>query len=81
MDAQWLDLLQWPAMAITVLAAWCVGSQRRYRRLLGFVFFLLSNVLWTAWGLYAAAWALILLQAFLAVMNIRGLRKNRRQPA
>jgi len=22
----WVELLEWPAMAVTVLAAWCIGS-------------------------------------------------------
>lgn len=43
-----LDLLQWPAMAITLLAAWLVASQRQGRRSLGFWVFLLSNALWIA---------------------------------
>lgn len=70
------DLIQWPAMAVTVAAAWLVGSQRRWRRVAGFWSFLLSNVLWVAWGWYAGAWALVVLQAALAIMNIRGVRRN-----
>jgi hypothetical protein len=72
----WIDLLQWPAMVVTVMAAWWIGSRRRGRRRLGFWLFLLSNVLWVAWGWFARAWALIVLQFFLAAMNIRGARKN-----
>ncbi len=71
-----LDLLQWPAMLVTVAAAWLVGSQRKGRRNAGFWLFLLSNVLWVAWGLHAHAWALIALQVCLAAINIRGARKN-----
>jgi len=71
-----LDLLQWPAMAITLLAAWLVASQRQGRRNLGFWVFLLSNGLWIAWGLQAEAYALILLQLGLAAMNLRGVRRN-----
>lgn len=73
---EWMNHIQWPAMAVTVAAAWLVGSQRRGRRAAGFWCFLASNVLWIAWGAYAAAWALILLQIFLAGMNIRGVTKN-----
>jgi hypothetical protein len=72
----WLDLLQWPAMAVTVVATYLVGSQRPVRREVGFFLFLASNALWVAWGWYAAAWALVILQGFLAVMNIRGARRN-----
>ncbi|KTT31391.1 amino acid transporter [Pseudomonas oryzihabitans] len=71
-----LDLLQWPAMAITLLAAWLVASKRQGRRNLGFWVFLLSNALWIAWGLQAEAYALIVLQLGLAAMNLRGVRRN-----
>jgi hypothetical protein len=42
----YINLIQWPAMVLTVLAAWLVGSQRKTRRNVGFWVFLLSNVLW-----------------------------------
>jgi hypothetical protein len=70
------DLLQWPAMLVTVAAAWFVASGKRRRRKLGFWLFLLSNLLWIAWGIYAQAFALVTLQLCLAIMNIRGERKN-----
>ncbi|WP_426198922.1 hypothetical protein [Pseudomonas sp. DC3200b2] len=72
----YIDLIQWPAMLTTVIAAWLVGSQQPRRRMAGFWLFLLSNLLWVAWGLYSHAWALIVLQACLCVMNCRGLRRN-----
>jgi hypothetical protein len=70
-----LDLLQWPAMVVTVLAAWLVASERKARRGVGFWVFLLSNVLWVVWGWHSRAWALIGLQFCLAALNIRGARK------
>jgi hypothetical protein len=73
-----LDLVQWPAMAVTVLASWLVASQRPRMRKAGFWVFLLSNALWVAWGWHAQAWALVALQACLLVLNIRGARKNER---
>lgn len=73
----WLELLQWPAFAVTVAAGWLVASETRGRRLVGFVLFLVSNVLWVAWGWHDAAWALVALQAFLAVTNVRGVADNR----
>lgn len=72
----WLNLLQWPAMAVTVTASWLVGSSQESRRNAGFWIFLLSNALWVAWGLHAAAPALIVLQVALAAMNIRGAMKT-----
>ena len=71
------DLLQWPAMLVTLLSTWLVASQRAPRRAWGFGTFLLSNALWVAWGWHAAAWALVLLQVLLAVMNLWGLWRNR----
>jgi hypothetical protein len=49
----YLDWVQWPAMLVTVLAAWLIGSQRSARRMTEFVCFGLSNVLWVIWGVYA----------------------------
>jgi hypothetical protein len=72
----YLDLLQWPAMAITVLAAWLVGSRSAHKRAVGFWCFLASNVLWVAWGLHDGAYALVVLQFCLAALNIRGVYKN-----
>ena len=66
-------------MAVTVWAAWLIASQRKLKRNWGFWLFLLSNVLWIWWGLYDGAYALIVLQVFLALLNIRGTVKN--QPA
>jgi hypothetical protein len=71
-----VDSLQWPAMVATVLAAWLVASQVKRRREVGFWCFLVSNVLWTAWGWHTQAYALILLQLALATLNIRGALKN-----
>ena len=75
----WRDLVQWPAMAVTVTAAWMVASERKWKRNWGFWVFLLSNVLWIAWGLHARAHAWIFLQVCLAAINIRGAHKSRSQ--
>jgi hypothetical protein len=76
----WIDHLQWPAMAASLLAAWLVASNKKHRRNIGFWVFLVSNVLWTLWGLHDGAWALIALQVALAALNIRGVAKTE-QPA
>ncbi len=68
--------VQWPAMLVTVAAAWFVASSQRARRKVGFWLFLLSNLLWIVWAIYAEAWALVTLQECLAGMNIRGERRN-----
>jgi hypothetical protein len=75
----WLDLMQWPAMIVTVLATWLVASSNERRRMWGFWLFLASNAMWVAWGVHAAAHALVGLQFCLAAMNIRGARKNEAQ--
>jgi hypothetical protein len=72
----YLDLVQWPAMAVTVLAAWLVASRVPHKRQAGFWCFLFSNVLWVVWGLHDRAYAVVWLQFFLAALNIRGVYKN-----
>jgi hypothetical protein len=71
-----IDVVQWPAMAVTVAASWYVASSEKPRRNIGFWLFLVSNLLWVAWGVYAHAYALIVLQVCLAVMNVRGAAKS-----
>jgi hypothetical protein len=71
-----LDTLQWPAAAVTVLAAWLVASQVKRRRELGFWCFFASNALWIAWAWHTRAYGLIVLQLALAALNIRGALKN-----
>lgn len=68
-------------MAITLIAAWLVGSLSRRRRTFGFWCFVSSNVLWVAWGWHDHAWALIGLQLGLFAMNLRGVLKNDDAPA
>ena len=71
-----IDFLQWPAMVISLVAAYLIGSKRADRRVLGFWTFILSNLLWIVWGWHDGAWALITLQLALMAMNIRGIFKN-----
>jgi hypothetical protein len=71
-----INWLQWPAMLATVIAAWLIASLDLRRRTIGFWCFIVSNLLWTIWGWHTGAWALIALQVCLAVMNIRGIKKN-----
>ena len=72
----WLGAVQWPAMAITVMASWLVASSEASRRGLGFWVFLVGNALWIVWGVHTASWALVALQLCLIAMNIRGAAKN-----
>lgn len=72
----WLSLIQWPAMLVTVAASWLVTSTHSAKRGLAFWLFLASNVLWSIWGVHTQAYALIVLQLCLAATNIRGASKN-----
>ena len=72
----YLDLLQWPAMIVTVAAAYLVASRSPRKRVVGFWCFIASNVLWVVWGFHDRAWALVGLQFCLAALNIRGVYKN-----
>jgi hypothetical protein len=73
---EYIDYLQWPAMLVTVFAAYLTASQSRRKRAAGFWTFLLSNVLWVVWGWHDDAYALVALQVALAIMNFRGVYKN-----
>jgi hypothetical protein len=61
---------------VTLFAAWLVASQKKSRRSAGFWWFVLSNILWVAWGWHVHAWALIALQVGLFGLNVRGAVKN-----
>lgn len=76
---QLLDAMQWPAMIVTLVAAWLVASQSKRKRNWGFWCFVLSNVLWVIWGWHDHAYALIALQLGLFALNVRGVRKNEPQ--
>ena len=71
-----IDFLQWPAMIITLCAAFLVGARHARRRIFGFYTFIVSNALWIIWGVHDGAWALIALQAGLLAMNVRGIWRN-----
>ena len=72
----YLDLLQWPAMAVTLIASWLVASRGISKRNWGFWVFLISNLLWIIWGVKSQSWALVVLQVGLIIMNIRGAMKT-----
>jgi hypothetical protein len=74
-----IDLLQWPAMAVTLCAAFLVGARHARRRVLGFYTFIASNLLWIVWGVHDDAWALIALQAGLCAMNVRAIVRNHKE--
>lgn len=75
-----VDLLQWPAMAATLTAAWLIASQSKHHRRLGFWCFMFSNLLWVFWGWHDAAYGLIAMQVGLFLLNLRGKAKNEPKP-
>ncbi len=81
MEMSWLGFMQWPALIVTVLAAWRVSLKQKNQRRSGFWLFLVSNVLWVIWGIHAQAYAVIALQACLSVSNIHGIISNRKKPS
>jgi len=72
----WIDALQWPAMAASLVAAYLVASRGTRARNAGFWIFLVSNVLWVVWGWHTKSYALIALQVGLALLNFRGVSKT-----
>ncbi len=65
-------------MAATLLSVWLLAGQSKPKRKWGFWISLLGTVLWAGWGWHDHAWALVILQVGLAVLNIRGVAMNER---
>lgn len=68
--------LEWPAMLISLAAAWYMGSKKADKRILAFWMLIVGNLMWIAWGWGEAAWALIALNVGLLGLNVRGILKN-----
>jgi hypothetical protein len=71
-----LALLEWPAMAISLAAAWWMGSKKAGKRIVAFVLLIVGNLMWIGWGWGETAWALIALNIGLLGLNVRGILKN-----
>ncbi len=71
-----IDWLQWPALLLSIVGAWCVGGRNARMRLIGFWLFLLSNIAWASWGYGAMAWAVVISQLVFIITSIRGIRSN-----
>jgi hypothetical protein len=77
MDA-FLALLQWPAMATSLAAAWWMGSRQPGQRVVAFCVLIAGNLMWIGWGWGERAWGLIALNVGLMAFNVRGIVKNER---
>jgi hypothetical protein len=73
---EFFALLEWPAMAISLAAAWWMGSTKARKRIIAFVLLIIGNLMWIAWGWGEGAWALIALNVGLMGLNIRAIMKN-----
>ena len=73
---EFFALLEWPAMAISLAAAYLLASQKPEKRVIAFWLLIIGNVMWIAWGWGEDAWALIALNAGLMALNVRGIFKN-----
>jgi len=71
-----LAMLEWPAMAISLAAAWWMGSKQADKRIVAFWMLIVGNLMWIGWGWGENAWALIALNAGLLALNVRGILKN-----
>ena len=71
-----LALLEWPAMAITLAAAWWMGSRKPGKRIVAFCMLIVGNLMWIGWGWGEDARALIALNVGLLALNVRGIVKN-----
>ena len=69
-------LLEWPAMAVTLAAAYWMGSKDANKRVIAFCMLIVGNLMWIAWGWGEDARALIALNIGLLALNIRGIIKN-----
>jgi hypothetical protein len=73
---EFFALLEWPAMAISLAAAWWMGSTKAKKRIVAFVLLIIGNLMWIAWGWGEGAWALIALNVGLMGLNVRAIMKN-----
>jgi hypothetical protein len=68
---------EWIAAACSIAGAWMVGSTTAHVRLVGFLLFLFSNLLWIVWGVSVSAWPLVAMQFAFLVTSVRGIWSNR----
>lgn len=73
---EFFALLEWPAMLISLAAAWWMGSRKPDKRIVAFWLLIVGNLMWIAWGWGEEAWALIALNIGLMGLNVRGIFKN-----
>jgi hypothetical protein len=60
-------------MAVTVISAWMVASERTWKRNEGFSLFLITNILWVIWDLHDRVYLSFLCSS--VWRNIRGVSR------
>ena len=73
---EFLAYLEWPAMGVSLVAAYLMGSKKAKKRIVAFSLLILGNLLWIGWGWGDTAYALIALNLGLLALNVRGIMKN-----
>ena len=73
---EFFSYLEWPAMAVSLVSAWWMGSKKTEKRIFAFCLLIAGNLMWIAWGWDDEAWALIALNVGLMALNVRGIIKN-----
>ena len=68
--------LDWVGMALGLLALWLLGNRDRR----GFVAFMISNAIWIVIGSWIASLAMILGNAVILVVNLRGWMRWNQSP-
>jgi hypothetical protein len=63
--------VDWAAMCMTFLAIYLLGSKRR----VGFTIMILGNLCWSAIGIWAQSYAMVIANLGFLAMNVRGYVK------
>ncbi len=63
--------IDWMAMSATLFAVWMLGNKNKY----GFVFFIISNILWMIVGVLTQSSAILVGNFIFLLINLRGFLK------
>ena len=72
-----MDLLQYPGVALGLVGAVLVSQRASRARRCGFLLWIGSNVLLISWAVSAAAWGLLAMYAVYSVTSVMGWWNNR----
>jgi hypothetical protein len=78
-----MDWLQWPALVFALAGAWLTGDADATHRVIGFILYILSDVLWIWWGWkmkQPRPWGFILMYIVFTFLSSRGLFNNWMHP-